>query len=372
MSKTLDQLVGGETLTGMIQEVVSGVPEDLLPQALFTVNRTVPKDNATYFKVTGTRKSARRIPYGADPTQTDKQGLTETPVKLAHFMEEQSHDASTLMNLMNPENGQMQQLAQWEIDRQTAEFGQRFRNVRISSVHSLFARNGVISFDSNGNLEDSDQSGLGGLDIDFSVPSGNTGQLNTQSDGGGSTIIGASWGTATTDIIGQIKQIKKIARQRTGLPLRHALYGENILGYLVGNNDVQEFLKTRSDMAGQFQQGEIPDGFMGLRWWSIDQAFYDKADGTTTEWFGGDDVIFLPDPSPMWYEMIQGSYPVPRGVSTVTENPQQQLSNITVATGAFSYSVLGQKKIDITQVAGDTFLPILKNPAAVYFADVTP
>jgi hypothetical protein len=48
------------------------------------------------------------------------------------------------------------------------------------------------------------------------------------------------------------------------------------------------------------------------------------------------------------------------------------LSALTSAYGLFSYSVLMTDPVAIKQVAGDTFLPTLKVPAAIFIANVNP
>jgi hypothetical protein len=48
------------------------------------------------------------------------------------------------------------------------------------------------------------------------------------------------------------------------------------------------------------------------------------------------------------------------------------LGNFTQAQGAFSYAKVGHNPPGVEHFAGDTFLPLLKNPWAVFLADVVP
>jgi len=204
--------------------------------------------------------------------------------------------------------------------------------------------------------------------VDFGVPSGNREQLDVFGEG---ALISATWANAGTAIHSQVSALKKAARKLTGYPLRHAFYGGNILDYLLGNTKLKELINRTPSGQQAASANEIPAGFLGLQWHPIDEAFYVDADGAHQDFFGGDTVVFTPDPSPEWWEVVEGTYPVPTDLGQVGPDGQAALGGVAAAAGMFSYAAVSHNPVGIEQFAGDTFLPP-KVPGAIFIADVTP
>lgn len=366
MSTTLQQILGAKNLTGIINGIIGGVPEDLIPAGFMSSRRQVEGDYCTYNKVEATRKTARLVQYGSKAVKRQLQGVSEVPVKLAHFFESFDVKPTDMMNLLAEGNETRQRMGAATLARQVAEFGRLFRNNRLVAFYSMLAR-GKISYDSDGNFKTSDQAGSGGVDIDFSVPANNQNQWNG--------IIGASWATAGTSIITQVKAVKKQARKLTGYPLKHAFYGANIPDYLLTNTQLKELINRNARLQEAFtlaEAGEIPDGFLGFMWHPVDQAFWDDG-GTNTDIFGDDALILTPEPSADWFEWIEGSYPVPTDIGSVSSDAVSALlSSIAEVYGAFSYATVTHNPVCVEGFAGDTVLPTLKVPGAIFIGDVTP
>ncbi len=115
-----------------------------------------------------------------------------------------------------------------EARRQIKGIADRQVNLLTSTVHAMLA-NGKLWFNSDGELLPS--SSGSDLPIDYGIPANNQNQLNG--------IIDASWALATTNIPKQLKLIRQQARFTTGYPLRYALYGKNVMSYLLRNNFCQ-------------------------------------------------------------------------------------------------------------------------------------
>lgn len=366
MAKMLQQILGAKNLTGVIQGIKPGIPKDLLPPAWFRRTRTVEGDYGTYTKVEGTRKTARIAQYGSASRRRQLKGVSEVPIKLLHTIENIAHTPATLMNLTNYASETKQKLGMQEVTRRTGEFKDLFVNLRYACVYSLLAH-GAIYFDGDGDLLHSSASAV--TTVDFAVPAGNKDQLDVLGDG---AIINASWATAGTAIHKQIKALKKAARKLTGYPIRNAFYGGNILDYFLGNTKLKEIINRAPNLQSAFAGGEIADGFLGLHWAPIDEAFYVDADDTKRDFFGDDTVIFSPDVDPTWYDFIEGTYPIPTDIGGVTKDSISAMKAIEIATGMFSYATVESDPAGIKQVAGDTFLPVLKVPGAIFIGDVTP
>ncbi len=358
MSKTLDQILGAENLVGVIQGIKTGIPADILPPQFMRTTRTVSGNRATYHRVNGTRKTARQVHYGSPSTERAKVGVTEVPVNLLHTIEHERHDPTVLMNLKAIGEERRQKLGRDEIARQVRLFNTLFDNLRLASVYSIF-RDGHIYFDGDGNLLN-DSSGAT-LDVDMVIADNNKDQLNG--------VIAASWATAGTNIHTHIKDLKIAARKLTGYPIKHAFYGGNILDHFLTNTKLSAIINRNAGMQVAFAGGEIPDGFLGLNWHPVYEAFFEDNDGTNQEFIDGDAVIFTPEPSPEWWEVIDGTYPVPRNIGNLASDATGALANVMEVAGKFSYGLVTEDPVGIKHVAGDTFLPVLKVPDAMFLAD---
>ena len=348
----------------------------VLSKGLNRVTRTVEGHTGTYFQVTGTRKTAKLAAYGSPSKTRQLSGVEEKPITLFHTIENISHRAAVLMNLKSMDD-QKQRLGEAEVARQTAEFKQLFANLRMASIYLALA-NGEIYYDADGNLLASDTA----LKVDFGIPatgvggSGNKG--NFAAAAGSASILGPVgysganylWSTAGTGIHIQLKALKKVARKLTGYPLKYAFYGENILDNLVKNTIVMELMKRNSTTQAALLSGEIPDGLFGFNWIDVNQAFFEDDAGTNQEIFDPDTVVFTPEVDRTWYELIDGTYPVPTNIGNLNAGSLEALKTILIKAGMFSYAKVTEDPVGIKHVAGDTFLPIIKVPASVFIAKV--
>jgi hypothetical protein len=360
--KTLEQILGAKNLCGVIEAVKSIGASQLLPPNFLKSTRRVEGNTCTYFRVEGIRKTARLATYGSPSRVRNLSGVSEIPVTLMHTSESISHDVSTLVNLKNFINEEKQKLGEQEVARRTAEFKQLFMNLRSAAIFSLLSQ-GAIHFDAEGNLLPSSSDAA--VTIDFGIPAGNLNQLDALGDG---DIIDASWATAGTDIVGQIQALKQAAVQLSGYPLRHAFYGKSILGFLQANDILKLYLQNNQKYQEIIAGGEIPDGLLGLTWHPMSEAFSELESGGKF-WVGDDTVIFTPEPDLSWYEFIEGSTPVPVNLERASDSVDA-LRQVILQYGMFSYAKITDDPVAIKQVSGDTCLPIIKVPKAVFIATV--
>ena len=358
MAKILQQVLGARNLIGVINKVANGVPNPL-PDTFQRETRRVPGDHCTYYKQEGTRKTARETNYGGDPRVVDHEGLDEQPVKLIHSFEEQSHKPATLMNLESTD-GTRQQLGRAEVARQTAIFAQRYTNLRIAATTSMLAH-GKIWFDADGNLLSSASGAK--RTIDAGVPANNRNQLNG--------IITTKWSTASATILDDIQYIQQKAAELTGQPIRYAFHGIGLLNNLLANTQAKELINRNTGYQEQAAVGVIPQGFGGLIWKPMYLAMYQDHAGTYRKWFASDKVVFAPEVNDEWWELIVGSLPIPKNIGAVYNDAVGAAGNMQEAYGRFSYATIGgHSGNQLKQFGGDTFIPIIKNPEAVFIADV--
>lgn len=362
--KTIQQLLSAMNMIGTIQGIRSGIPNPFPPE-FFSMTRTVTGDYGTYTLIEGTRETARMVQYGAPSVRRALKGVKVVPVKLIHSFEHQFHDPMVLQNLLRYDRPEVQQLGSMEIARQTAEFRQLFDNLRTASL-AMTLNLGFIYFDADGNLLPS--SGSAVVSVDFQIPSGNKDQLDVFAAG---AIIGAKWSAAGTDIVGQVAAIRDASLQKTGYPLEVAYYGENVLGYLLGNTSISALAKGNPAIAASLLQNEIPDGLLGLRWRRVAGVRYTDHNGTSQSLWHENGVTFCPAPSRDWYELLEGTYPVPTNIGTITADALEAIQGgITLARGIFQYAQVLSDPSTVKHLAGDTMLPVIKVPGAVFQARV--
>ena len=181
-----------------------------------------------------------------------------------------------------------------------------------------------------------------------------------------------SWDNAAADIDTQLLKLRQIAGRLSGYPLKYAFYGKNVPGYLTGNAKLQNyFVRSAGDTNQYLSTADIPSPLLGLTWLPAYDAFFEDATGTLQNLVGDDQVVFTPDPTPDWIGWLEGTYPVPTSVGNVGTDAADTLrSSVTTAAGMFAYGVLSTDPVTIKMVAGDTFLPVLKVPKAVFQATV--
>ena len=369
---TLQQVLGAKNLIGVINAVKGGLAEDLLPAGMTKATRTVEADFGTYHKVEGERLSARLSAYGAPSRVIEVKGISELPMRLIHTINSHSFKPQVLMNLLELGSDLKQKMGQDEITRQTTAFGQIIANLRVSCCQSVLA-NGAIYFDANQEvLADSNNAAL---TIDFGVPAGNKSQLNML---GAGSIIDASWATAGTSIAKQLQNIQAAGRQLTGYQLTEAYYGKNVIDYILNNTQFGTYMAHNLTFGEAVVTRKLPPGFMGFNWHPMSELFLAKAYTNQGSTIGAEaivdawtatKVVFTPALSQEWFEMVEGTYPVPKSINQY-EDATKAAEDIEEVAGRFAYAYITHDPPTVKEVSGDTFLPVLKVPKAVAIATV--
>lgn len=358
MSQTIDQILGGPNLTGVIQATTTGVP-DVWPASFYSNRQPVDGDTGEYTKVTGTRQVARIAAYGSPSQVRALKDVAKIPVKLIHTVESVSHKPSVLTNLLNYADLTKQNLGIAEVTRQSREFKQLFDNLRVMSLTSMLFT-GKINFDGSGSLLPTTSGAK--VTVDYGLPATNLNQLNG--------IFDTTWATSTTKIMTQLSKLKKQSRRQTGYALKYAFYGENVPDYINANTAYRDFLKLNPVANAQHVAGGIADGFGGFVWLPAFESFYEDGTGAAQSVVGADGVLFTPEPSPEWLGWLEGTYPIPTSVGNITPDAAGSMANVQAATGMFSYGQVISDPVTVKQVAGDTFLPVLCVPGAIFSSTV--
>lgn len=166
-----------------------------------------------------------------------------------------------------------------------------------------------------------------------------------------------TWATSTTDIVGDVKTWKLLAQKDGGLPIIQAIVNSKTMGYMLNNTSVQNLLGQAAFREQVGKTGAI-NTFLGIEWKVYDD-FYTNPAGTTTAFVPDDRLIMLPAITAEVAEVISGHSMVPSG---------DALSKVI---GKYAYSYTSKNPAGQSVVVGQKFLPVLKQPNAVIYADVT-
>ena len=355
MAKSIAEILGYETLTRAVQDPRNGLPTANLPAGFFNLTVPVAGQVSSYMKTPTTRETAKLTGYESPSREGNPVGMTKVPVTLIHAKEHRNYGAILLTQINNMEDTRAQRMAEQEIGRQTLELRRKFSNLRRNAVYSMLGL-GHIYFNSNGDLLHSSSGNA--VDVSYSPVTGNAN-------------IG-TWNTTSADIAGKLWAIKQAYNQDHGLNITDVIYGKNIVNYLALNDSFKSLINGNQGFAASFGANKVPNGFQDLTWWSGHDIWMEDKDGTNRLLIGNNQVTFLAQPSPEWYEMQEGSYIVPTDIGNVAGDAQAALSNFNEVNGMFSYATITNDPPGIKQVVGDTFLPVAKVPGSLRICtDVT-
>lgn len=365
MSKALESIIGHAPLTESLRATSSGVPNPFPPE-LFTVSprNRVLGDRAKYIRITGERRTAKRVVYGAPGKRRALRDVGEQGVRCFHNSESFALDMTILQKLQAFEQYTQDEGMDF-LAYQIQEAAKRQQNTRVITTGSIL-RHGAVYWDSEGNLLPTSSGADASYTIDFGVPASHKDQING--------IVTAPWSLVNTDIPGHIRAIKNYARQETGLELTAALYGKNISKYIMQNNLCQAFMSRNDSRNEKFlATGEISSGLFDIAdWRPVYSSFYEKDDGTIAEVWDDDLIVFLPEisqPDKMnWWAMYEGSYPVPRSLD-VQRDPMSAIRNFEIVYGQGSYATITVTPPGVDVHDFDTFLPAIRNEKATFHVD---
>ena len=385
MAVPLAQVLGAKNIIAVIQKIKPGLRENLLPSELMTPTRKVSGNYGTYHRTVGERRAARVTNYGAPAQTYEPTGIEEVPVNFLHAFQDMPITPSAMMNLLDEGNENRQKIGMETIGRQTGDFARTFRNLRVASIMMMLA-NGKIMTDGLGRLTlDSTKAAR---TVDYRIPASNQGNLPIpryiQSGGKpvvtSAPIISALWSTASTNILQQINNLKQAAALLTGFPLKHAFVGVNVKNYLFSNTLYSQYLQFNPAAQAALTENKIVNGLADLQWHEMSESFYSQdlpnpgsalTPNQAIPIFGPNTVVFTPGFDEPWYELIEGSFPIPMD-SIMAKDAMELMDSIEEAYGHFGFAKMGVDKqpSTIVEYQGDTFLPVITVPYSIFQATV--
>lgn len=366
MGLDLNTLLKTTYLTQAIQSVKGEASAARLNPAFMSLTEQSDSDTIEWFERKSNRQTATTTNKGSPSRSVGKKDEIQRLAKCLHSFEHIAFKGADVENLRSTDNvKQAKGLA--HVEHQTDCFNARFRNARMASVCSMLAL-GAVYYDANGNLLPSSSGAF--KTVDFGIPSTNKSQLDIFGDS--SPIISASWGTASTSILKQIKRLKSGARKLTGYGVNEAYYGTNIISYLLANTECGKFYNKVGKTIDALESNEIPDGYLGIdKWYPADEWFFEDQSGTNQSWIGDDQVVFCPTPSRDWYTLFEGTSLIP-GQYGPGSDAVAMINSMQQIAGMKAWAKVLDDPPSVIEYAMDDWLPVLKVPNAVFIADTTP
>lgn len=355
-----ETVLGAETLCGLIQDIAEGLPKRL-PEALYNPTDTVEGDTGKYDKVSGNRDYARLVRYGSPSQRANMKGIKEVPVKLIHTFEHQIHKPLVYKNLRAEGDEGKQERGKQTIARHVRDFASRLQLTRQIAIQQALLK-GIIYIGTDGKILPSSSGSE--YSIDFQVPAGNKDQLNVFGSG---DLLTVNWTSATADVITEMNNVKSAALKKTGYPLANVVYGKNILYYLLNNNFTKELINRNVGFQAAAAGGKVPQGMFDLNWYPGQDLFYVDANGDIQTLVGDNQIILFPEVDETWWGLLEGTFDVPTSVD-IRGDAAEAMDDLAEVQGMFSYAILtpDMDPPAIKHFHGDTFLPVLKVPEAVF------
>lgn len=360
MAYSVQDILAWVPLTEAVEVVKTGIPK-VLPSEFWTTTENISGNTARLIEFSGTRRTSRVTPYGAPAKQAEKVSLQDRAIILLSSREEQPFRDELLKILREWDDYKPQQaFAMREIAHQGEQFRQRFENLEIAAVSQTIA-NSVLYFDGEGNLLPTSSGAV--LTVDQGVSANNKNQLNG--------IIDTTWSNAAANIAKQLFALRAAAVQGSGYPLKYAIYGKNIPGYMAANTSLQYFWARNAGYNQEYlSKNLVPEKFLDFIWVPANEAFYEDENGTTQTIFPDDGITFTPEINKSTWTLYRGSEMVPTQFGPVAD-AAAALKSLTEVFGRGRYAKLKDNPVEILDIAFTHFLGRLKVPNSYYFADVT-
>lgn len=365
MAKTLEELFGYVPLLKALRQPVNGVPMPEGLQTLMTLTNDEPiGDQGAYPILKGTGRTAKFTPKGAPHRERSNQDIQKKPVRLVNASNKFRIPQSVYVRLSQINAYASDPMGQQYVEYYSQQHRTELDNLVTISLVSVLSR-GVINVSADGSPLPSSVGEA--WKVDFEMDAGHQGQLDVFGTG---NLINVLWSDVNAPIAQQIKSIRDAGLKESGLPITTCYYGRNVFQYIMDNNRLAPLAQNPAYYAG-FQAGEIPSGFLGLKWVPINSAFFQTDAGVTIDMWDEDLAVFTPDPNREWFELLRGQSVIPSGVlGQIFNSGPAANEGVMLERGMYQYALRNHDPVTLDIYYGYCWLPCLTNPKAIFQATV--
>lgn len=366
---SLESLIAGRNLSKLVEGVKSGLPRRM-PEAFFQRTDEFSGHTAEWYETDGNRDVATIVSQDSPAQRIGHQNLKSRSATMLRSFESQRFNANKLRNLIDPTtpDARRDEMGKAFVTRNAEWFKKRQENL-IQSAIQMMALKFALYFDAAGNLLPSSSGAT--VSVDPAIPAG---QLTTLDILGSGAILGTSWATDSTDIMGNLFDIRDQMRQLGGWEMKYAFHGKNVPKFIGANAVAKEYINQTPALATQRYTGNqiVPNGFCDYIWVNVGDAFFIDSGGTVRKMIDDDDIVFTPEPSAEWWKNMVGSEMVPNGTLNIGQTVEEVLGDLTEVYGSFAYAAREHNPVSIDLFSGINFLPVIAATKAVCRGHTTP
>lgn len=356
MARTLEDLFGVNTLSGLVQLFAQGTAKNNTFASLFERRpEYVVRGNDTvgWDEISFTRKNAGFVDRDGNPVPTDPISKTKRSTSLASIKLSRTIKASELLRERELGTLNSPVIARSVIGRNVKELTEMIQ--RSINTMCADALQGSIAFDAT------------------KYPYGEI-VLPTVTYGVNTFTATASWGTAGTKILSgsaELPSIRTTMREACGEEPQRVIQAEAVQRYLLGNTEIQAWLQTTMPGLRVLSEGaiEAAGGIGGIPMWKTATDHYIDADGSVAYNLSGDKLIALAG-EPMLV-LAEGHGVIPNS-AILAPRAEDLMPSFAPTPGFYSYAVADPRTGNIEVIVGWNGFPILLDPTRITSADVTP
>jgi len=168
---------------------------------------------------------------------------------------------------------------------------------------------------------------------------------------------GGAWSNVATSIKGDVLTATRLVSDDTGYAARYAFVNATTMNYLFANTEIQNYIKETNQGQTVVEKGIITNLY-GLTWVKVDQSY--MSSGVATRFLANDKIIFTPEWSDEWIEMLVGR------IAVLNDNGEE-----TMADGLTAWSRPSEDPVGRKLYMKYARIPALKVPKCVVYMTVT-
>lgn len=211
-----------------------------------------------------------------------------------------------------------------------------------------------------------DSTTVPGSDVTFTIDPGTT-DVNAS----------ASWATAGTDILGDIRSAADTHVQNCGMEAARALHNRDVLGYLTNNTDIQGWFQRTTEGIDFIRNSgpsrnalQAQGGLASVPGWFQHDHGYVPEGGSFTKFIANDFLALLPETN-SFLGFAQGGIAIPPTAIGRSE-VGAAAGEVDVVFGPVTYAIWQEEPLGVRIIHKWRFICVILLPECVTLLDTTP
>ncbi len=285
---------------------------------------------------------------GAPAGVREYEVVGEQSQKLAATFESDTIPGSVLLNLRNPGDTELQQIAEDEVGRHMKE------NARHLNRQDEFMIAGALQGEIAMSLKVGAQTRTHTVDYLFDGDH----QLTVGDNQLGSDVLATGWDDESAPVLDDLDAFIQKVIADSGYQLAHCWTSQEMMTKLVKNDIIRDYF--RSTPAGQelVRTGNMGT-IKGITFHAMNHV-YQPVGGSVTRYIPKNRCIFTPEPDAAWGEMVNGASVIPGATDS---------DSLLRVRGRYAYSRTKYNPASAELFYGSARLPAIYIPGAILVVD---